>query len=451
MNDVSFRRHDDAPNLTRAPMTPLEAVDPPPLRTPPPREAPPFRRHRLMSLDGFRGFIMLLLVSGMFGLGRHSAKELEREDQPAPEFWRAVNFHTNHPNWTGNPPTPAGYQTFEWSKFRFVEQGEGAERPTMWVVGWSFWDLIQPAFMFMAGMGLAYSVRRRIRDGDRFFSRLWQVLVRSATLILLGVFLRSQSSPMTNWTFEDVLTQIGLAYPLLFLLAGRPRWLQWAALTGVLVGYWYWMTSHPVPGGAAAWVDFFQKNQNAPTEFDRWFLNLFPRPSPFEANRGGYCTLNFIPSLGTMLIGLMVAEFVMEPRRALRQAAYIALGGVAIGLMGWAWGMTSCPIIKPIWTPSWALFSAGWVMLMLAFFHLIAEASPLRFLVWPLMVLGMNSIVLYVMHGTIDGWTAGQLDKHFGPNLYAGDWSRVVQASAVTGAYFLVCLWLYRQRLFVKL
>ena len=59
---------------------------------------------------------------------------------------------------------------------------------------------------------------------------------RAFLLAAMGIFLRSMSSAQTNFTFEDTLTQIGLGYPLLFLLgfrrragsgrAGRdPRWL----------------------------------------------------------------------------------------------------------------------------------------------------------------------------------------------------------------------------------
>src|SRR5207302_9531000 len=49
-------------------------------------------------------------------------------------------------------------------------------------------------------------------------------------------------------SFEDTLTQIGLGYPFLFLLAMRPpRW-QWIALTVILVGYWLAWALYPAPG-----------------------------------------------------------------------------------------------------------------------------------------------------------------------------------------------------------
>jgi len=60
---------------------------------------------------------------------------------------------------------------------------------------------------------------------------------RSLILIFLGVFLRSRSSSQTNFTFEDTLSQIGLGYTFLFLLALFSRRVQWAALGLILIGY----------------------------------------------------------------------------------------------------------------------------------------------------------------------------------------------------------------------
>ena len=44
----------------------------------------------------------------------------------------------------------------------------------------------------------------------------------------------------------------------------------------------------------------FNKNSNLSWAFDVWFLNLFPRESPFRFNSGGWSTLSFIPTLATM-------------------------------------------------------------------------------------------------------------------------------------------------------
>ena len=144
---------------------------------------------------------------------------------------------------------------------------------------------------------------------------------RAVLLTALGVFLRSTHRPQTYFTFEDTLSQIGLGYFPLFLLGlAAVRW-QWAALAVILVGYWLAFAPYPVPsadfdyqavGVPADWwhqatgmAAHFNLNSNLAWAFDTWFLNLFPREEPFTHNGGGYATLSFIPTLGTMILGLI--------------------------------------------------------------------------------------------------------------------------------------------------
>src|SRR5207248_9090667 len=58
---------------------------------------------------------------------------------------------------------------------------------------------------------------------------------------------------------------------------------------------------HHYTGLMAHW----NKNSNLAWAFDTWFLNLFPRKEHFTHNSGGYATLSFIPTLGTMILGLI--------------------------------------------------------------------------------------------------------------------------------------------------
>ena len=110
---------------------------------------------------------------------------------------------------------------------------------------------------------------RAARSGKMFLHALW----RSLLLVALGVFLRSLRAPITYFTFEDTLSQIGFGYPLLFLLAFQPPRRQWIALGVILTGYWLAWALYPAPTWAAHWA----KEMNAGVAFDRWFLNLFPR------------------------------------------------------------------------------------------------------------------------------------------------------------------------------
>ena len=57
-------------------------------------------------------------------------------------------------------------------------------------------------------------------------------------------------SPQTNYTFEDTLTQIGMGYTFLFLLAFLSPRKQWIALGAILFGYWLAWALYPAPGPA---------------------------------------------------------------------------------------------------------------------------------------------------------------------------------------------------------
>ena len=161
--------------------------------------------------------------------------------------------------------------------------------------GCGFWDLIQPAFMFMVGVSMAYSYASRQAKGQSFNRMFWHAVYRAVVLVLLGVFLYSNGRKQTNFVFKNVLAQIGLGYVFLFLLWNRPRWVQALAAVVILVGYWLVFAVYPLPpenfdyasvGVPADWqyhlngfAAHWDKNVNAAAAFDRWFLNLFPRPS----------------------------------------------------------------------------------------------------------------------------------------------------------------------------
>ena len=113
--------------------------------------------------------------------------------------------------------------------------------------GMSLHDTIQPGFTFLAGVALPYSIRSRQRKGESFAHMLFHTMWRSLLLVALGIFLRSTDGPITYFTFEDTLTQIGLGYTFAFLLTFvKARW-QWISLAAILFGYW--LAWAPIPPG----------------------------------------------------------------------------------------------------------------------------------------------------------------------------------------------------------
>ncbi|HEX4644011.1 MAG TPA: DUF5009 domain-containing protein, partial [Verrucomicrobiae bacterium] len=283
---------------------------------------------RLVSLDAYRGFVMLLMASEGLNLGRIA------DQNPGSHFWQFLKYQTDH---------------VEWREC-------------------SLWDLIQPSFMFMVGVALPFSLASRRAKGQTFGRMLGHTLWRSLLLILLGIFLRSTHRPQTYFTFEDVLTQIGLGYTFLFLLAWTKPKVQFMAAILILVGYWAAFALYPLPGPdfnyqsvgvPADWPHLtgfaahWDKNTNFAAAADQWFLNLFPREHPFVFNGGGYLTLNFVPSLATMIFGLLAGQFLRQassPGRKVMTLFGVGLGCLALGALVDLTGV--CPSVKRIWTPS---------------------------------------------------------------------------------------------------
>jgi len=289
-------------------------------------------------------------------------------------------------------------------------------------------------------------------------------------LVALGIFLRSTQSTQTYFTFEDTLTQIGLGYTFAFLLAHcQSRW-QWIALTAILVGYWLAWAVYPAPGAGfnyaavgvpANWPHNFSgfashwnKNSNLGQAFDLWFLNLLPRASRFAFNQGGYLTLSFIPTLGTMLLGLRAGEWFRSaatkiPVRRLLVASIVL---VAAGLLFHWLGV--CPIVKRIWTPSWTLFSGGLCFLFLAVFSWVIDIKSYRRWAFPLVVVGMNSIAAYLIADLGESFIVSSLHIHLGYRifqLFGTALEPLMLGIVVMSIYWLILFLMYRKRIFLRI
>lgn len=337
-------------------------------------------------------------------------------------------------------------------------------------VGCSLHDLIQPSFSFLVGVALPFSIASRMARGQTKKEMALHTLWRAVILVLLGVFLRSLGHPQTNWTFEDTLTQIGLGYPFLFLLGFHSHRVQWSAFAVIMVGYWAAWALYPLPAStfdyaavgvppdwphhASGFAAHWNKNANLGAAFDQWFLNLFPRATPFVANGGGYLTLNFIPTLGTMLLGLIAGGWLRDPLSNPERVKRMIIAGVVglvLGLTLHQVGLN--PLVKRIWTPSWTMFSGGWCFLILAGFYAMVDWRGWKAWTFPLQVVGMNSIAAYVIAHLFEGFIASAFTTHFGADAFAVFGEAVapfVRGMLVLLVFWLILFWMYRRKLFLK-
>jgi heparan-alpha-glucosaminide N-acetyltransferase len=386
---------------------------------------------RVQSIDAFRGFVMFLMLAEAMRLWTvHDAF-------PSSRFWAIVAFNTQHVPWQGC----------------------------------SLHDLIQPAFSFLVGAAMPFSLANRRARGQTFGRLLVHALWRSVALVFLGIFLRSLHTPHTYWTFEDTLTQIGLGYTFLFLLAFASVRVQAIAFVAILVGFWAAFVLYPLPpptfdytqvGVPAGWphlysgfLAHFNKNSNLSWAFDVWFLNLFPREAPFRFNSGGWSTLSFIPTLATMMLGLWAGMWLRSARGTTAKFNGLIAAGVALALAGliFQW-LHICPIVKRIWTSSYTLYSGGLVVLMLAAFYGLVELRGWRRWMFPLLVIGANSIAVYFMSFTMERFFASALVRHLGTapfQVLGAPFEPVLRGFGVLLCFWLILFWMYRRRIFVRI
>ena len=386
---------------------------------------------RLVSLDVFRGFVMVLMlgeVMRLFDVARAFPHSL---------LWRVIAFNTQHVEWQGC----------------------------------SLHDLIQPAFSFLVGAALPFSIASRKMKGQTFGPMLGHAIRRALLLIFLGFFIRSLHSTQTYFTFEDTLTQIGLGYVFLFLLGFTRVRTQLVTLVLILICFWAAFVLYPAPGPQfdyarvgvppdwhhlyTGFLSHWNKNSNLSWAFDVWFLNLFPREQPFIFNEGGWSTLSFIPTLGTMIMGLLAGEWLKAKGSKEQKLRGLLIAGAGLVLLGlvcqWA-GI--CPIVKRVWTSSYTLYSGGLVVLILAGFYALLDWKGWRRWAFPLIVVGMNSIAIYLMSWTMESFVSGALDRHFGTaiSVIAGPtFQPVLHGFLVMLIFWLILYWMYRRKIFLRI
>ena len=388
--------------------------------------------NRLTSIDTYRGFVMLLMLSEVLKW------ENIAEKVPGNAFLEFMAFHQSHVSWQGC----------------------------------SLHDMIQPSFTFLVGVAMPFSLASRATQGQTPQKRALHAIGRALTLVLLGVVLRSLGKNQTYWTFEDTLSQIGLGYALLYGIAHLKRHWQWVALGVILFGYWLAFALTPLPpagfdpatvgvkpewnhhvtGFAAHW----DKNTNLAMQVEIWLRNALPHEEVFRFNGGGYAALSFIPTLGTMILGMFAGvklqDRTLDERTRMKWLLIAGLVGIVSGALLDQLGI--CPVVKRIWTPSWVLFSGGICLWMLAAFRYIVDIKGFVKPAFPLVVVGVNSIAAYVMSWFFTSMIEEALYRHFGKapfEIFGHAYETLLHGGATLVVVWGILYWMQKNRIFLRI
>jgi predicted acyltransferase len=315
--------------------------------------------------------------------------------------------------------------------------------------GCTFADLIFPFFLFAVGMSMPFSDAKR-KEHD---VTVWRGIViaarRALVLYLLGAFLKSASigAPVLHF---GILQRIGVLYFIVYLLL--PLKAHWQATIGISLLFVWWAILAFVHGPGVI-PGSFDRDINAAQYLDSFILV----PEDKET------IISMIPGVSTVLAGLLVGRYLMnhkKPMEIMRMLAFGAAAGIIIGLV---WDLV-VPLNKILWTASFMVYTAGWSCLVFLLFYWVIEVKKMMRLAFPLIVYGMNAITLYVFTGLFVRWVilswkvtcngattslTGYFYKTFasfaGPTIGSLLYSIMI---IVIG--WLLCYWMYRRKLFLK-
>ena len=259
--------------------------------------------------------------------------------------------------------------------------------------GFTFYDLIFPLFLFIAGVAMPYSLERRLEAGHSPWQLHWRVIRRGFLLVLFGLIYQGLLKfELSTLRYPSVLGRIGLAYMFAGLIVLNTKtWqarLAWAI--GLLLGYWLALTWIPVPG--------FRVGDLAPghTLVDYIDRHLLPGKL-YKTVRDPEGIFSTVPAIATALFGALTGYWIRHGHRNghIKSAVMFVVGLVFLGT-GWYWNRWF-PVNKNLWSSSFVLVTSGWSLMLLSTFYWVIDVLKWRAWSFPFVVIGCNAITIYMI------------------------------------------------------
>jgi predicted acyltransferase len=338
-------------------------------------------------------------------------------------------------------------------------------------------DLVFPTFVFVMGASIVFAYQSRLKRGATRAQLAVHTVQRAVILILLGIFVNSfPFFELVHMRFYGVLQRIGICYLVvgLFYLWDQRVWTKVAGVVVALVGYWVLVRWVPVPGAGMPGRDipFMDKSMNLVSWLDRLLMphHLYlewsgPDPHNLRDPEG---LLSDLPAFGTALLGVLTGLWLRGQRAVKSTALGLAAGAATCLALGYLWSL-EFPLNKNMWTSSFVLVAAGYSLTVLTLSYWVMDVwgwgkGQSKGLAYPWLVLGSNSIAVYMFSEVIPGalehihfmadgrqtnplaWVADHVFVHIPDPGWAA-----FAYSVFTLAYCFIPVWImYRQKIFLK-
>ena len=373
-------------------------------------EVPVVKSQRLVSLDVFRG----ITIAGMILVNN-------------PGNWSFVYPALGHAKWNGWTPT----------------------------------DLIFPFFIFIVGVAIAYAFAKRFEMGQSKGKIYLKIVRRTLVLFLLGLILNGfPGYDLSTIRITGVLQRIAVAYffaSVIFLNFKVKG--QAVFLSGLLILYWLLMMLVPVPGYGAG---VLTNTGNLSAYIDKVILSVHIwSGSKFWDPEG---LLSTLPAIATALTGVLTGEFLKSRKSDYEKVSWMFVTGLAAMVAGTILDMWF-PINKNLWSPSYVVFTSEMAVVFLAACYFLIDIKNFKKAGKPFVVFGMNALALFFLSGMVgriimllrvgQGSGAVNLKTYIYQAAFAS-WAGDMNGSlffaiAYIFFWFLILLWMYKRKIFVKI
>jgi len=348
---------------------------------------------RIVALDAYRGFIMFLLV------GSACFESVKVPDRP---LYRMIASQFGHKPWGGA----------------------------------DLYDLIMPAFLFMVGVAMSYSIGRRMEQGEDKRELFKHFLKRAAILIVTSEIVISVETNHLHLQFHNILTQVALTSLIcFFIIQLRPRYQVLVAILLLALHAMLYLI-FPGPDGP------FRPVTNFGAVLDRLIMGHNYRMAPAV-------NLNTISETVNVLAGIWTGNL-LRSSYPIKKKFLAMLAAMAAAL---ALGLLISPVVpinKWFWTSSYALYTTGWSIAGLLIFYFLDAILNVRRGMFFFVVIGMNSLVFYCIGEILLDWVRHSVEVLTGWLSVLGEAGPLLQAAATFMVVWYLGYWLYQRKIFIR-
>jgi predicted acyltransferase len=312
--------------------------------------------------------------------------------------------------------------------------------------GFHFYDIIMPLFLFLVGVSMVYSYRKRLFAASSD-TLIWKHTIRRIIILWIlgmmvqGNLLKFDSNHIQFYTNTLQAIAAGYLIATLFVLY-LPVIHQISATVLLMLVYWAVLALVPI-GGTTTYA-----------YTPEWNVAFYVEQAVMGRHIGWGTYTWIVSSLNfgaTVMLGVFSGYIMQAKQQKIRKFRNFVVFGTILIILALVLDIWH-PVIKKIWTSSFVLFSGGICALMLAVFYLLIDVWEWRKGIGWMVVLGSNAIAGYVAWHLFEKQFVGMAEvflKELAP--YIGEGFETLRYLGGFLIIYLILWYMYKNKTFIKI